>query len=778
MQAVRPTLSISSRSATWLLVVLFLFSSCGIVVKKYPRNQPYVFKTTIKVDGKFNREEREALTSRLKGQLDDSLKSRTVSKLIYSSLRNPPVFDKTYADNSKLYMKALLNSMGYWKDSIQVDTLLQKIGKDQVRVTTNFWVRPGTQVVLDSVSYTFKNPALQTLVDNNKGTSKLNKGTPFSKSIVSEELDRLVELFRNNGYLRFTREELVGVWDTLDVDLLRPIADPLEQLRIWQQLQLESKEPKANLDIRLRNGYDSTRLINYKVGNIIVYPDFSPDTAGLTPQKIVRSGLELRQYRPLFHPGIFADKIAFQKGQPYDQRNYFKTIAQLNAMGAWRLVNIEPTFQKGSDTANLYIRLTPARKYATSTNLEASSNQSLLSGNLFGVALNIGLQARNLARRSIQSSTNFRFGVETGRDTVTDINFIQTRQLAFTQSIYFPRMIPRAAWLPQEIRSNIKSVLSVNIANTERRELFNLSSYSAAWGYDFRYKNTLFNIRIPNIEYNAIARRARLLQLIDSNALLKNIFVDGLIISSSAGFQITKEGKKHISSVRFNLEESGLLSGLIRSPFMDSNLFRFVKTDIDLSTKRIFRKTSLAMRFFAGIGYEFNSTKNPVNQYNLPLYRQYFAGGPNSMRAFGLRKLGPGSSIQEYGNKGLPERYGDMQLEANVEFRFPWFRISGMRVNGAVFTDIGNIWYVKKAPGRMPEEIFNLKRLGKDLAVGVGTGLRLDFTYFVIRLDYSIKAKDPSPSPANSAYQNKWFGYPKWSDMDQFQLGINYPFIL
>ncbi|MFZ9695338.1 MAG: BamA/TamA family outer membrane protein, partial [Chitinophagaceae bacterium] len=397
---------------------------------------------------------------------------------------------------------------------------------------------------------------------------------------------------------------------------------------------------------------------------------------------------------------------------------------------------------------------------------------------LFGVALNFGLQARNLARRSIQSSTNLRFGIETGRDTVTDINFIQTRQLALTQSIYFPRMIPSAPWLPQEIRSNIKSVLSVNIANTERRELFNLSSYSAAWGYDFRYKNALFNIRIPNIEYNAIARRARLLQLIDSNALLKNIFVDGLIISSSAGFQITKEGKKHISSLRFNIEESGLLSGVIRSPFMDSNLFRFVKTDIDLSTKRIFRKTSLAMRLFAGIGYEFNSTRNPVNQNNLPLYRQYFAGGPNSMRAFGLRKLGPGSSIQEYGNKGLPERYGDMQLEANIEFRFPWFKISGMRVNGAVFTDIGNIWYVKKAPGRIPEEIFNLKRLGKDLAVGVGTGLRLDFTYFVIRLDYSIKAKDPSPSPANRAYQNKWFGYPKWSDMDQFQLGINYPFIL
>ena len=56
-----------------------------------------------------------------------------------------------------------------------------------------------------------------------------------------------------------------------------------------------------------------------------------------------------------------------------------------------------------------------------------------------------------------------------------------------------------------------------------------------------------------------------------------------------------------------------------------------------------------------------------------------------------------------------------------------------MQVNGAVFADAGNIWYLKKTTGRTAEEIFSLRRLGQDLAVGVGTGLRLDFTYFVIR---------------------------------------------
>jgi hypothetical protein len=361
---------------------------------------------------------------------------------------------------------------------------------------------------------------------------------------------------------------------------------------------------------------------------------------------------------------------------------------------------------------------------------------------------------------------------------LTDVNFIQTRQLAITHNLYFPRAIPRLNGLPAGWRENFKSVLSFNVANTERRELFNLSSYSAAWGYDFRYRNALFTLRLPNIEYNAIARRSKLEELIASNALLKNIFVDGLISSITAGVLLSRQRQNRVTNLRFNIEQSGLLTGMVRNPLLDSQLFRFVKVDLDLATKVSLRRSAIAMRLFAGAGYEFDNTVNPNKRFNLPLYRQYFAGGPNSMRAWGLRKLGPGSSIQSYGNNGLPERYGDLQLEANLEYRFPFFTIAGFKVNGALFSDIGNIWYVKKAPGRTPEEVFSLQRLGKDLAVGVGTGLRIDFTYFVIRLDYSVKAKDPSPAPANAAYQNKWFGYSRWSDMDQFQLGINYPFIL
>lgn len=778
MQTASPIQRFPIFTAGLLLLLSFYLPSCGIVVREYPRNKPFVFKTNIKLVGKFSREERELLTSKLTSQLDDSLRSRRVSKLLYSTLRKPPVYQAIYAENSKQYISDLLNSLGYLRDSVSYDTTLQQNNKGEGRVTVNFTVRPNSVLLLDAIRYQLSDTGLQRLTLSNLKETKLKVGAPFAKSTISEELDRLVELYRNNGYLRITREELRGVWDTLHTALLKPKADPAEQLLLIEQLQHKMEHPTANLEIQLKPGIDLTRLQNFHVGKITVYPDFTADTMGLAPTISFRDGIEFRSFRPLFHSGIFAEKIAFRPGYLYDQRHYYKTLTQLNNMGAWRLVNIEPMVRKGQDTADMTIKLTPARRFGSSVNVEGSSNQSLLSGNLFGMALNLGLQAHNLARRSIQSSTNLRLGIEIGRDTVADVSFAQARQISLTQQLLFPRVIPKASWLPIEIRDNIKSILSLNVSNTEKRELFNLSSYSAAWGYDFKYRKSLFALRFPNIEYNAIARREKLLKLIDSNALLKNIFVDGLIISASGGVQITRETPTHINSLRFHMEESGLLTGKFKSALLDSNLFRFVKVEMDLSTKRIFRKTALALRFFTGLGYELDSTAHPHKRYNMPLYRQYFAGGPNSMRAWGLRTLGPGSSIQEYGNKGLPERYGDLQIEANIEFRFPWFTLGSMRVNGALFTDIGNIWYLKKAPGRMPEEIFNVKRLGKDLAVGIGTGLRLDFSYFVIRLDYSLKAKDPSPSPANKAYQNKWFGYPTWSDMDQFQLGINYPFNL
>lgn len=757
----------------WLALLL---SSCTIV-KQYPAGKPFVYKTNITVNGDFSIEEKTRLAARLKGQLDDSMKSRSVSKVFFSVMKKPPVYESANADKSVVYMRALLTSLGYFKDTITYKIHIDTVKSGQLQTTVDFFVTPGKVVMIDSFAYNIKNADLQSLATRDPGLIK--KGDPFAKAAISSELDRLVLLYRNNGYMRFGREELIGLWDTLDVSLLQPTFDPLEQLEQLQKLKERREHPTADLEIKLKPGLDSNRLRKYHVGRITVYPDTPLDTTGFRRKETWVNGVKVVSYRNTFKPKILPPNIYLHPGDVYDQRNYIRTTNRFNSMGAWRLVNIEQLPRAHQDTADFNIRLTPARKYSFTANLEGSRNQNLVSGNLFGIGINLGLQNRNFGRASAQASTTLRFGIETGRDTATDIRFIQTRQLSINHTIVFPKAIPRMDWLGEKTRNSFRSLLVFNAATTERRQLYNLNTINGSWGYEFQWGKKLMTLRFPNIEYSSFSSLPLLDSIFNKNPALKNIFADGLITSMMAGMQVKGGKNKNINVFNINTEVSGLLSGLIKkNDFLDTNLFRYIKIDAEFARKVSINRSALVMHVFAGIGYAFNSTVNKDKRYNLPLLRQYFAGGPNSMRAWSLRKLGPGSSVQDFGTTGLPDRYGDLHLEANIEYRFPLVKAFGFPVEGALFTDIGNIWYTKPSPTRPSDQVFSLSSLTRDLAVGVGTGFRIDLSFFVIRLDYSIKAKDPSPAPDKISVKNKWFGYQRLRDADQFQLAISYPFIL
>lgn len=771
-----------------VIVAAIFLASCGVVPKNYPKKTPFVFKYNVDVDGNLTTAEKTDLSSRLSNQLDDSIRVRTARKLIYHGvnrpvLNRPPVYDSNNADKSIVYMRGLLRSLGYFKDTITYKATVDTVAEDQYRTTVNFNVVPGKLVHIDSFAYNIKQADLQRIAVTTQKESLLKKGEPFAKATISQDLDRLVNLYRDSGYMRFGREELIGLWDTLDVSLLKPTFDPFEEIENLQRIKEQRENPTANLEIRLRPGFDSSKLKKYYIGNVIVYPDNTIDTAAYTRKEEIVDGVKVIYYQHKFKPKIFPQNIYFHRGDVYDQRNYFKTLNRFNSLGAWRLVNIEQTPRLDQDTADMIIRLNPARKYSFTANLEGSRNQTALSGNLFGIAVNVGLQNHNFARAANQSSTNIRFGVETGKDTLTNVKFIQTRQISIGHTIFFPRpIIPFKKYIPINIRNSFRTIFNLNTALTERRNLYNLRTFNLSWGYEFQVKKMLFTLRIPNFEYSDFKSLPLLDDIFVNNPSLRNVFTDGFIASISGGMTVVGGKGKNVNNFRLNLEESGLITGLIKNnKFLDSNLFRFVKLDVDFARKIVYGKSALALHFFGGIGYELNSTADTSKRRQLPFFRQYFAGGPNSMRAWALRKLGRGSSLKSFGNdtQGLPDRFGDVQLEGNIEYRFPLVTIAGQKIDGALFTDIGNVWLLKKGAGD-PNETFNFGRLGTDLAVGAGAGIRVDFNFFVVRLDVSHKIKDPTP-PSNKPYlQNKWFGYVQkdFFQGTQLQLGISYPFIL
>ena len=773
------------------VILVFLFSSCTLftVVKNEPPNhQPYIFETKVTLnDDGLKKAEKIRLEAGLYGQLDDSLAARKLDKVLWEVLKKPQALDTALISKSAEFMNNYLSAEGYFHDSINYTTTFKNVGAHQrAYILFNVWA--GKITTIDSISYTFQNDSLQRLADKNKANAEIKKGSPFAQTPISSELTRLEDLYKNNGYLQFSRNDLYVLWDTLDLSLLQPTLDPFEQALQIEKLKQRRLNPLANIEIRQKELSDSSSIRKYYVGNVTIYPELNADTTVQNVKRTTIGNVTIVQHSNRFKPKIFPQYIYLHLGELYKQSRQLRTFNRLNSLGTWRLVDVGPTIRNNnSDTVDFNINLSPAPKYNFTTNLEGSFSQSVFSGNFVGLGLNVGLQNRNFLRSANLLSTNVRYGVELGG--IYSQNFIQTQQISLSNSLVFPRFVfPGMNTFRNNFRGNIQSVFSINAASTERINLYNLSSFNTSWGYDFGWRSKEFSnnnrtynlsLKFPNIEYSYLKKRAQLDSLIIENPSIQYLFSDGLITSIIANFSMPWNSANHdnINLLKLNIEASGLGLGLLHTKFIDDQLYRFVKFDAEYAKLYKFTsKTGLVLRGFAGIGYELEATANPNKRSQLPFFKQYFSGGPNSMRAWQLRRLGPGSVISNFDGSGsVPDRFGDVQLEANIEYRMPVFNIAGIPINGAIFTDAGNIWALKKSVGNI-EERFALNRLGKDIAIGSGAGIRVDFGFFVIRLDYAYKVKDPSPDIANASYQNKFFAYPFFKG-SQLQIGIGYPFI-
>jgi len=767
----------------------FLLNSCTVV--RNPPPQPFVFDYDVELKGNLKTEDRKNLVSQLERQLHDSIRVRQVQTWIFwKRLKNPPVFDSTNIGISKIYMSALLNSLGYARDTISHSVRVDTVGT-QERVTVGFSVDPGKLIRLDSIWYSFNrkdtgqqpgNDTLQFLADFTRDQSQLKKGAPFSKPLIAAERDRLTSLFRNNGYFLFSSEEIIAVWDTVGLAIIRPTLDPIEQARQMELLRQRRENPVADVEIRLRANNDTSHLRRFYNGNITIYPDIAPDTALYVAQRRDYNNYRIISYFNTYKPQVLAENIYIQRGGLYNQRDYIRTLNRFNAIGSWRLVNIVQRPRPTEDTVDFIVQLTPAVKYSYTANIEGSQNigRSFQEGNLLGVGVNLGLRNNNFARGANIASTNLRVGTELS--AARNQSLVQTVQVTGSHSITFPRSPKMLNWLvrKEEKRNNGRTTLNFNGGYLDRVNFFNVKFATTSFGYETNWRNRLLLVRFPNIEYNYLKRYSGLQRLIDANASYRYIFNTGLVMSTLGNFSIAGGKRNHSKITRFGGELAGFLAGLIpSSKFLDSNLYRFVKLDAEHRQTITIRRTALAWRVFGGVGVGLPrghigqaGQKDSLNLY-LPFFRQYYAGGPNSMRAWPLRQLGPGSRVASFNRDVAPDRFGDIQLEGNLEYRFYVANINGVVVNSALFTDIGNVWYLRNDPTIQGEEFpRSFQKFADDIAIGAGTGLRIDFNFLKLRLDYAYKVKNPSrQNPAEKQWFHNWGLF-----NGQLQFGIDYPF--
>lgn len=764
------TVSLRTIGAGFLFLVAF--SSCMVVKKgKYPVNKPFVYKTSISVTGNLSQAEKQDMVTGLQNQLDDSLKTRIVSYAgIRKVLSNPPVFDTINISRSKKSMAVLLNLQGYFypviKDTFRIDTI-----KDRQQASISFQVFPGKQTHVDSVGYSLRTPALQQMAIENSSNGLVRKDDPYSEQTISNEVDRLVSIFRNNGYFKVSRNDIYAEVDTVVAALIDPTLDPFEQIRLLDSLRKKLENPTINVVFKQRGEADSNHIRQYYIRNVRVYPDqpIIPDSS-LTPSMTRLGKFSFFTNTQKFRLPFVARNIALLPDSMYRERNYFRTVNNFNRLGAWQ--NVEVTLYDTVSDAPLLdadIRLYPAQKYNLKVDLEASRNVAdyLTTSQFFGLGLNLNVTNRNLFRESVHSSRDARAGVEFGS------NFIQTLQGNISQTLLFPRFV-----LPFKLNSNQitndRTIFNINAAYTIRREIYNVASVNSSWSYEWTKRRWNFQFTPINVEYTKLDGKDSLFKLINQIPSLRYAFNDGFVIGMIAGVNTVWSKKNKLSNFKFRVEESGAIFGFVKK-LEDNNLFRFVKLDAEYKHFINYKKSAWAFRGFLGYGYVYGK-KDGAPERNLPFFKAYFAGGPYSMRGWGVRRLGPGSSLLYDTTNNQPvDRFGNMQLEANVEYRFDLTRIAGIKVKSAVFADMGNIWSNEyrdaNASSKIEEASFSLKRLGKDLAIAGGVSLRFDFDYFLIRLDWAYQLKNPRYKDFN----NGWFHDLRLFD-GQFQLGINYPF--
>ncbi len=777
-----------------LISVTGLFSSCSIlqktVVRNAPVNRPFVFTNKITINGNVSKDEKNRLTTELYNYWDDSLKVRKVQQFgIIYKIKNPAVFDSANIARSETFMNAYLNSQGYYyatfADSVYIDTTQE----GQMRANVEMNINIGKNITIDSVSFDMGDSTLQKLTETRKANTYLKKGVPYTKSLISNELDRLVGLYRQNGYYHFTREDIYAEADTTNPRLLELTLDPFKQAQIIADAaKIRRENPTWNIKILKRPTVDSSKLIQYHIGKMYFYPetrltdiiDSIPSRTDYTEE--THRSLVMRYKKGLFNYRPLREHTYMRSGDLYNESAYFKSINTLGQLGAWQQVDGKPVI-RDKDSLDMYFFLVPAIKQNYTIDLEGSRNTADFGfGNLWGLSTNLTYNNKNVWKRAIQSVTTFRTGVELNILTGNQSSLLQTFLIDAGHTYVFPKLVqPFKNWRALNRLENKRTLFSVNGSYTNRRDYYQLRSFTTGWGYEWKKGNNIWLYKPLNLELYSIDTLAGLRNLFASNPFLRTSFNSGKVLSQSLTFNrntISDRNPDKTNYIRLGIEEAGGLFGLIGG--LKNQIYRYLKVEAEFRQTISIRKTVLAYRAFAGIGYNYGS--DTARDKTLPFFKQFTAGGPYSMRAWSLRQLGLGSSIQsdvDTSKNAYRDRFGDMQLEANIEYRFPFLSVGGVNIGSALYADIGNIWNLKYNP-QDPESQFKLENLYRDLAIGVGTGLRIDFSYFLIRFDLAYKLKDPA-----RAYNNGWAKEFTWSEYRAnglkinnvaFQLGIGLPF--
>ncbi|MBW3468542.1 BamA/TamA family outer membrane protein [Arthrospiribacter ruber] len=608
-------------------------------------------------------------------------------------------------------------------------------------------------------SYTLLGDTLGVIKDiqNDIEETELKKGTRFDLDKLKEERERIDRALKAKGYYNFNADLVIFESDTNQYD-----------------------DRRFDLYLRIKNEAPEKSLHPYTIQQIRVYPNYSV-TADRDNMDTVRvGGIKVLQDEMVFRPDLLENYILFAPGQKFNPQTSRLTSNRLSSIGNFRYVNI--SFQEGDEREedgtyplDARILLSPLDKRGVRAEI-----QGVTKSNAFvGPALILNYQNRNLFKGGETFNLTGKIGYEQ-QIAAGQREALRSIELGLTGSLVFPRVIFPVPIMNRFNYSIPKTRISLGYEYQNRTDLYQLNSYKASFGYFWnvnRYQYHEFNpisLSIVDLANTTPAFE----EILNSNPFLRRSFEQQFIAGMNYTWnynQLVDSERKNAILVSSTIDLAGnLLKGLNQLVGSENPDFifgldyaQFLKGEVDLVYYHRFTKEhNLVGRVFGGLGVPLG------NSVSLPFVKQFFSGGPRSVRSFRIRALGPGTFVpQSIGAGGFFDQAGDIRLEGNLEYRFPFNRF----LKGAFFVDAGNVWLFNENDA-LPGGKFSSAWV-EELGVGAGFGLRVDVQFFVLRFDLAVPVRRPWLD-ADERWQQRFdFGSGDWRRENMvLNFAIGYPF--
>lgn len=701
-------------------------------------------------------------------------------KILKRKVERPSLIDTTLIKQSEDLLNRFMFNQGYFYNTVSSEIIP---GRKNKTASVVYKIQTGKNYPIRSVQFETDKGYIQWVWEKVKDECILKPGEDFARFRCGEERDRLYRHFRNAGLYDFKTDNITFVIDTIDRSRIKKLLDdPFAQL--FSAPVARKSTDSVDVRIIVTETRDSSYATVFSINKIQV--EIIDNKNDVETQPYIENVLDNIHFKYKNLPvnrNVIARNIFLQPGDYFNTRDLEASISRMNQLGVFQFINFR--YEKDSvlaDKLNCLIVLTMAPK----RDLVLLSDISTSDGDYFlGLGGGITYKNKNLSHGANQFSIKASYSTEFRNDDLLTgtKNFYQSgNNLSLTSNITFPKFIVPFNSNKLNKKNVPFTVLGLNYSFIQRIQNYAISNITGTFGYNWKetdQKNWRLNpafLTFTRVPENLLSEQFK--RKLDSNSYLRNIFSNNIIFGENVTFEyISKLKGEHNSfnSFKFNLEEAGtILSGLNQLvQGLGGNglnpIARYIRFDTDLRTYHNAKKLQWVNRIFIGAGIPLGASRA------LPYIKQYSAGGTFSNRGWVARTLGPGRSDIDAFRAGFAviDRTGDMKFEGNSELRFKLLQLfsGAINFNGALFTDIGNVWLFNKdynveGGEFVPRYFFN------DLAISTGFGLRFDFSFFVLRLDRGYRIKEPSPVQEGNGFVLKDL---KLSN-GLWNIGIGYPF--